>query len=159
MYNELRNLAEKLAAVENEMDATPTEDVEKRSALREQYKTITYEAEKLACDYSLQRNAVIMLYLMCESIKCHNDLISIDNIKNQFGYYGSVGEGIAEMLSIFKQCGIDRFAYTSNWTDAIRELWKLINDNGCSIEGMTQINAMTGGKIYQIPAFIIKINI
>ena len=65
------------------------------------------------------------------------------------------------LIETFRRLGIEKFTFSSGWSDAVKTAW-LFLENGCTPEGMTEIN--TGYKPFmaseyeKAPAWIFKVN-
>ena len=66
---------------------------------------------------------------------------------------------VKDLIDCMRANGIDRFTFSSGWSSSVETAWLFIQ-NGCKVEGMTQVN---GNQNYfsvgyeQLPAYIFSI--
>ena len=68
---------------------------------------------------------------------------------------------VPALLNSFKKYGIEMFTFSSSWSSAVGTAFEFIQ-NGCTLEGMTEINGRVkecfSDKYERIPAYIFKVN-
>ena len=68
---------------------------------------------------------------------------------------------IQSIIKILRDNGIEKFTFSSTWTSAVKTAW-LFTQNGCTLEGLTEINEgyedFITGKIKKAPAYLFKLN-
>lgn len=68
---------------------------------------------------------------------------------------------VESIIKILRDNGIKKFTFSSTWTSAIKTAW-LFKQNGCTLEGLTQINEgfedFETGEMKKISAYLFKLN-
>ena len=68
---------------------------------------------------------------------------------------------IQSIIKILRDNGIEKFTFSSTWTSAVKTAW-LFTQNGCTLEGLTEINEgyedFITGKMKKAPAYLFKLN-
>lgn len=67
----------------------------------------------------------------------------------------------ARLIEMFRECGIERFTFSSTWSSAVKSAWEFTK-NGCTLEGIIEINSpykdFMSDEYEKTPAYIFKIN-
>lgn len=68
---------------------------------------------------------------------------------------------VQSIIKTLRDNGIEKFTFSSTWTSAVKTAW-LFTQNGCTLEGLTEINEgyedFITGKMKQTPAYLFKLN-
>ena len=68
---------------------------------------------------------------------------------------------VQSIIKTLRDNGIEKFTFSSTWSDAVKTAW-LFTQNGCTLEGLTEINEgyedFITGKIKKTPAYLFKLN-
>ena len=66
---------------------------------------------------------------------------------------------VEELISCFRKYGVEKFTFSSKWSSAVEVAWLFI-ENGCSLEGMKEINDYwdnLNGGFKKTPAYIFRV--
>lgn len=67
----------------------------------------------------------------------------------------------AKLIEMFRECGIERFTFSSTWSSAVKSAWEFTK-NGCALVGIIEINSpykeFMSDEYEKVPAYIFKIN-
>ena len=68
---------------------------------------------------------------------------------------------VQSIIKTLRDNGIEKFTFSSTWTSAVKTAW-LFTQNGCTLEGLTEINEgyedFITGKMKKTPAYLFKLN-
>lgn len=67
---------------------------------------------------------------------------------------------VKALITCLRESGIERFTFSSTWTSTVETAW-LFLQSGCTLEGMTEINAhrsIFGEEQQKRPAYLFKVN-
>ena len=85
------------------------------------------------------------------------------NVGNEYIDFSDViwDKDVPAKIDGLREYGIERFTFSSTWSSSVETAW-LFLQNGCTLEGMTEINSQHR-KIFteeyeRIPAYIFKVN-
>ena len=104
-----------------ERDCNPEVMKTARAEIKALMEEIDSKGEAYARNYRLYR----------EAVECGNEYIDWDALL--------YGEKVEEFVNELRNCGIEKFTFSSGWSNAIELAW-LFTQNGCVLEGFVQIN-------------------
>ena len=68
---------------------------------------------------------------------------------------------VESIIKVLRYNGIEKFTFSSTWSGAVKTAW-LFAQNGCTLEGLTEINEgyedFITGKMKKTPAYLFKLN-
>ena len=68
---------------------------------------------------------------------------------------------VEQIIKTLKDNGIEYFTFSSTWSSAVKTAW-LFTQNGCTLEGLTEINEgyedFITGEMKKTPAYLFKLN-
>lgn len=68
---------------------------------------------------------------------------------------------VQSIIKTLRDNGIEKFTFSSTWSGAVKTAW-LFTQNGCTLEGLTEINEgyedFITGKMKKTPAYLFKLN-
>lgn len=108
-----------------------TENEEEKKELIAAYKKLSEKIDAEGEEYK----AVYTRY--CDAMERGNEYIDIDNNFN----FGSGASHVSQMIDAFRKYGIEKFTFSSGWSDAMETAWQF-EKNGCRAIGMMEINSM-----------------
>lgn len=132
VYNKMKDLR---AAYENASDEAEIESL--RAQWQEQRELIGSRGEAYAMVFDMY------IYAWDKG----NEYIDIDSTKRD----------AMEQLAWMKECGVSKFTFSSTWSSAVEAAWAFC-ENGCSLEGMVEINAGMNPRDGKKPAYLFCIN-
>lgn len=88
-----------------------------------------------------------------EAKDCENEFIDIHD--------PIVEADIRVLLEAFRKYEIKKFTFSNGWTDAVETAWRFVQ-NGCSVEGMAEINGTNfnprKGAFERVHGYIFSVN-
>ena len=68
---------------------------------------------------------------------------------------------VQSIIKTLRDNRIEKFTFSSTWSGAVRTAW-LFTQNGCTLEGLTEINEgyedFITGEMKKTPAYLFKLN-
>ena len=90
--------------------------------------------------------------MYADSMRKGNELIDVSGV--------IWDEKVPALVETFRAMGIERFTFSSTWSSAVETAWLFIQ-NGCTLDGMVQINGMMdllGEEHERRPAYLFSVN-
>lgn len=100
---------------------------------------------------SIPEDKLRVFHFYAEAKDRRNDYLDVDDWSD---------DRVAELLEQFRKCGIDKITVSSSWSGCPSLMYEFVK-NGCTIEGMVEINLRTKnwetGEFDKKPAFLLAI--
>lgn len=116
-------------------------------AARKSYKQLSERIEKQGAGYA----KVYRLYQ--EAVDCGNEYIDLNDVVWE--------KDAAALIQSFRENGVEHFTFSSTWSSAVETAW-LFAENGCTLEGLLQINSphkAFGSEEYEkVPAYLFAVH-